>query len=168
MLLFSYPTYLTNLVVANSVYFVVLKITIPIKYGQDKSRRPSRSRSRFVKKSEWPYRTLKIVEVSREKLREVGASLEKSRFNPTFPGVFDLKTAGKIEEKPNFPQLFVPKLGIAIPIPIPICLKVGVAIPILIPTHPNPIFVRILSPSRYLAHGWFPFTSDAVAISCIS
>ena len=60
------------------------------KYGRDKSGRPSQ--------------TLKIVEVSRE----------KSRFNPTFPNVFDLKMAGKIKGKPNFPQLFVLKLGIAI------------------------------------------------------
>ena len=33
------------------------------------------------------------------------------RFNPTFPGVFDLKMAGKMEENPDFSRLFVPKLG---------------------------------------------------------
>ena len=49
-----------------------------------------------------------------------------------------LKTAGKIEENPDFPRLFVLKLGIAILIPIPICLKVGEAIPIPIPTRPDP------------------------------
>ena len=38
--------------------------------------------------------------------------------------------------------------------PIPICQKIGEASPISISTRPDPIFVEILSPSRYLAHGW--------------
>ena len=43
---------------------------------------------------------------------------------------------------------------VGLPYPIPICQKVGMAIPISISTRRNPIFVEILSPSRYLAHGW--------------
>ena len=72
----------------------------------------------------------------------------------SFPGVFALKMMGKIKGKPDFSRLFIPNFVIAILIPIPICQKVGEAIPIPIPTRPDPIFVRILSPSRYLAHGW--------------
>ena len=64
---------------------------------------PSRLFSKVGSGQDWPSRTFKIVKVSREKLREVGKSREKLRFNPTFPIVFDLKTAGKIEEKPDFP-----------------------------------------------------------------
>ena len=65
------------------------------------------------------------------------------------------KLAGKIKKQHDFPRLFDLKLGIAIPIPIPINQKIKEAIPI--PTCPDPIFVGILYPSRYLALGCLQF-----------
>ena len=147
------------------------------KYGRDQSGRPPRFSNKSGSRSGRPPRTYKIFEASREKSRQIRKSrgnpdfsrlfaqnreksrcnptfLDFSRFFPTFPGVFDLKRTGKLGENLDFPRFCPGNSRTVISTRSRFVGKSGQAIPISISTRPDPTFVEILSPSRYLAHSW--------------
>ena len=116
---------------------------VPSNYGRGELGRPPRSRPKIEIGIFFSSRSWFCIEIGEPKpprsRDEKGQKIrEKSRYIPILPD-FGLKN----REKLRISRLSSNRLEI---------LKVGEASPIPTPTRPDPIFVGILSPSRYLAH----------------